>query len=69
MVLILFLVTASLVLFLLAFIFIMLDVLKTKKKSISGKYKKEGLSKLSGYSYGLGFLAMLILMFVGAMLV
>ena len=69
MVLILFLLIVGFIFFLLAFIFILLDVLKTKKKSISGKYKKEGLSKLSGYSYGFGFLAMLILMFVGAMLV
>ena len=65
--LILFLVAVSFVLFFLAFIFIMLDVLKAKKKSKTG-YKKEGLSKLSAYSYGCGIMAMLVLMFVGGML-
>ena len=68
MVLILFLVAVSFILFFLSFVFITLDVLKAKKKSKSG-YKKEGLSKLSAYSYAFGLLAMIMLMFVGAMLV
>lgn len=63
-----FLIIVSFGLFLFSFIFIMLDILKTKKKAEKGTYKKEGLSKLSGYSYGFGILAMLMLMFIGALL-
>ena len=65
--LILFLVAVSFLLFILSFVFILLDVLKAKKQSKTG-YKKEGLSKLSAYSYGCGIIAMLMLMFVGGML-
>ncbi len=67
MVLILFLVALSFILFAFSFIFIMIDIFKAKKKSKTG-YKKEGLSKLSAYSYGCGIIAMLVLMFVGGML-
>ena len=55
----------SFALFFLAFVFILFDILKVKNKEGS---KKEGISKLSGYSYGLGLLALLVLMFIGAIL-
>jgi len=54
-------------LFILAFLFILFDVLKAKKKTKEGS-KKNSISRLSGYSYALGILAMLILMFIGAIL-
>lgn len=64
---ILILLILSFALFFLAFILILFDVLKAKKKSKEGS-KKKGISSLSGYSYAIGILAMLILMFIGALL-
>ncbi len=56
----------SFVLFFLSFVFILIDVLfwgKNKEGS-----KKEGISKLSGYSFGIGLLALSVLMFIGTIL-
>lgn len=64
---ILILLIVSFALFFLAFVFILIDVFKAKKKNKEGS-KKEGISKLSGYSYGIGLLALLVLMIIGAIL-
>jgi len=61
------LLVAHFVLLVLTFLLFLFDILKLKKKSKEGS-KREGLSKLSGYSYGMGILALLLLMFVGALL-
>lgn len=53
------------ILFVLAFLLILFDILKVKNKEGS---KKEGISKLSGYSFGIGLLALLVLMFIGTIL-
>ena len=53
------------ILFVLAFLLILFDILKVKNKEGS---KKEGISKLSGYSFGIGILALLVLMFIGTIL-
>ena len=53
------------ILFVLAFLLILFDILKVKNKEGS---KKEGISKLSGYSYGIGLLALLVLTIIGAIL-
>lgn len=53
------------ILFILAFLLILFDILKVKNKEGS---KKEGISKLSGYSFGIGLLALLVLMFIGTIL-
>lgn len=56
----------SFALFFLAFVFILIDVLfRGKNKEDS---KKEGISKLSGYSFGIGLLALVVLMFIGTIL-
>ena len=62
---ILILLVLNFMLFVLAFLLILFDILKVKNKEGS---KKEGISKLSGYSYGIGLLALLVLMFIGAIL-
>ena len=64
---ILILLVLNFALFFLAFLLILFDVLKAKKKGKEGS-KKKGISRLSGYSYAMGILAMLILMFIGALL-
>ena len=56
----------SFALFFLAFVFILIDVL-FRGKNKEG-LKKEGISKLSGYSFGIGLLALLVLMFIGTIL-
>ena len=55
----------SFILFVLAFLLILFDILKVKKKEAP---KKGSISKLSGYSFGLGLLALLVLMFIGTIL-
>ena len=53
------------ILFVLAFLLILFDILKVEKKEAP---KKWSLSKLSGYSFGIGLLALLVLMFIGSIL-
>jgi len=55
----------SFILFVLSFLIILFDILKVEKKEAP---KKGSISKLSGYSFGIGLLALLILMFVGTIL-
>ena len=55
----------SFILFVLSFLLILFDILKVKNKEAP---KKGSLSKLSGYSFGIGLLALVVLMFVGTML-
>lgn len=62
---ILILLVLNFILFVLAFLLILFDILKVKNKEGSNK---EGISKLSGYSFGIGLLALLVLMFIGAIL-
>ena len=56
----------SFALFFLAFVFILIDVLFRRKNKEDPK--KEGISKLSGYSFGIGVLALVVLMFIGTIL-
>ena len=56
----------SFALFFLSFVFILIDVLFREKNKEGSK--KECISKLSGYSFGIGLLALLVLMFIGTIL-
>jgi len=53
------------ILFVLAFLLILFDILKVQKKEAP---KKGSISKLSGYSFGMGLLALVVLMFIGTIL-
>ena len=55
----------SFALLIVSFLLILFDILKVKNKEAP---KKGSLSKLSGYSFGIGLLALVVLMFVGTML-
>ncbi|MBD3341548.1 MAG: hypothetical protein GF353_20760 [Candidatus Lokiarchaeota archaeon] len=54
-------------LFLLAGLLIIIDVLKARKRGKEGSEEK-GLPKLSGYSYGIGLLALVTMVFIGLLI-
>ena len=59
----LFLIFVNFGLFAVAFLLIIVDLLKTKKLVVKGK-KVRNLTKLSGYSYALGILSMITMIFI-----
>ena len=60
-----FLLIVNFSLFTLALIFILVDVMKANKKSKEANNNK-GIGKLRGYSFGMGLLSMLMMIFIAS---
>ncbi len=58
-----FLIFVNFGLFAFAFLLITIDLWKTKKLGVKGK-KVRNLTKLSGYSYAIGMLSMIMMIFI-----